>query len=277
MTAALIAGQNADGGWGASAGGRSWTEPTAWALVALQGRAPEAVGRGVSWLRKAQLADGSWPASPGAGGGTWVGAVAALLPAEVLGAEAHARALERVAAGASGVPGRVERVRQWMLGVKPAEGPPTQAWPWVPGTAPWLTPTVFSLLALGKDAGARGRYATLLENGRNYLFERQCADGGWNHGSSRVLGYDGASYPETTGLALLALRGVKGAAMQKGLAAAERHARKCQTVEGAYWLRLALWSHGREAVFEPPRKESDYREMALGVIVERCMAGEGLL
>ncbi|MBI2685861.1 MAG: terpene cyclase/mutase family protein [Acidobacteria bacterium] len=276
MAAALLDAQNADGGWGAQAGGRSWTETTAWALLSLHGRdaKPGVIEKGLAWLRGSQLPEGGWAAAPGIGEKCWVTAVAALLPPALLGVDVHGRAMAAVRAGAEKLPDRVERVRRWMLGQKPAEGPVTQGWPWVPGTAPWVVPSAVSILALRKYGGE----GELVDHARNYLLARQCKDGGWNHGSSRALGYDTASYPETTGLALLALRGVRGEAVERGLAAAERHARKCQTMEGAQWLRLALQVHAREGVFEPPAHTAgDLREMAIGMIVERCLAGEALL
>lgn len=275
---ALVAGQNEDGGWGAVPKGVSWTEPTAWSLLALHGAkgAPAAaVSRGIAWLRRSQLESGGWAAGPGVGGESWVSALVSLLGPEALGRSEHTRALEAVQRGAEQPPTRTELVRQWMLGRKPAAGPPARGWAWVPGTASWLMPTAISMLTLRKyGVGA----AETLTAARNYLVARQCADGGWNHGSSRALGYDGVSYPETTGLALVALRSEKGTEVERALQAAERQAQRCQTYEGACWLRLALYVHGREAVFAPPAgAKPDHREMALTVIVERSMAGEGLL
>src|SRR5690242_21936247 len=61
--------QNEDGGWGFRTGLASRVEPTCWALLALlQGEFQEEqdhrISRGLEFLRSAQLADGSWPASP---------------------------------------------------------------------------------------------------------------------------------------------------------------------------------------------------------------------
>ena len=280
MTPALFAAQNPDGGWGARPGSRSWTEPTAWVLLALHNTVsdPIPLRRAVAWLQQAQLADGGWSAGPGIGDRCWVSALVALLPAHLLGQAEHSRALAAVRAGAGPLPAWTDRLRQWMLGIKPQEGPPEQGWPWVPGTAPWLVPTAVSVLALRKYGGDSTENRILLEHAHNYLLARQCQDGGWNHGSSRALGYDGASYPETTGLALLALRGASGAAVERGLATAIRQLRHCQTFEGACWLRLALFAHGRPSSVEaPPRLSLDIREQAIALIVERCLAGEELL
>ena len=280
MIPALLAAQNPDGGWGAHPGSRSWTEPTAWALLALHtsDSDPVPLRRGVSWLRQAQLSDGGWASSPGIGDRCWVSAVVALLPEDLLGSDEHRRALVAVRAGAGALPDWTDRLRQWMLGAKPQQGPITQGWSWVPGTAPWLVPTALSVLALRKHAGASAENRILLEHAQNYLLERQCRDGGWNHGSTRALGYESSSYPETTGLALLALRGVRSAAVERGIDRAAQHARNCQTLEGAYWLRLAFYAHGRTAQVDAPKRSSaDNREQALAMIVERCLAGEELL
>jgi hypothetical protein len=71
-----------------------------------------------------------------------------------------------------------------------------------------------------------------------------CADGGWNHGSNQALGRDGDSYPETTGIALLALHGQTSASIERAKAAARKHLGACRNAEGVAWLRMALAAHG---------------------------------
>jgi hypothetical protein len=72
-----------------------------------------------------------------------------------------------------------------------------------------------------------------------------CREGGWNHGSVRALGYESSPYPETTGMALAALRGVRSPATERGLAVARRFLGECRSADALNWLRLGLLAHGQ--------------------------------
>ena len=79
----LTLAQNSDGGWGYQQGKQSATEPTAWALLALNSHADSkefssAIGRGKDWLRAAQLPDHSWPAFAKFSEGCWLTSLAGL-------------------------------------------------------------------------------------------------------------------------------------------------------------------------------------------------------
>src|ERR1700686_245171 len=121
-------------------------------------------------------------------------------------------------------------------------------WAWYPGTAAWVGPTALSILALqklGKSGGAAddARLKNRIDQGRSFLLARRCRDGGWNHGSTRALGYDSDSYPETTGLALLALHGVTGSEVAQGVVRGQQHLAACRSNEAESWLRLGLSAH----------------------------------
>src|SRR5262244_3145940 len=75
--------QNPDGGWGFHPGSQSRVEPTCWAVGSLSGLIhlgfaidKESIERGLRSLRKAQLHDGSWPATLGDQTGSWVTSLA---------------------------------------------------------------------------------------------------------------------------------------------------------------------------------------------------------
>src|SRR5258707_9576056 len=95
MSIEILAGkQNQDGGW-PYVRGRSWTEPTAYAVLAMLGAGnAEPAKKGLQWIRAAQLPDGGWPHQTGIDDSSWVTALVALLPAEFLGNTAHSRAIQ---------------------------------------------------------------------------------------------------------------------------------------------------------------------------------------
>ena len=128
--------------------------------------------------------------------------------------------------------------------------------PGIPGAAAWVTPTALALMALAKAARSFSdpRLKTRLESGTNFLWSRVCRDGGWNHGSSNALGYESGSYPETTGVALLALRGRPAPKLAAALAAGETHYRACRSAEGQAWLRLGLLAHSQPAAHLPSKE-----------------------
>src|SRR4029079_4951496 len=120
-----------------------------------------------------------------------------------------------------------------------------------PGAAAWVGPTALSVLALQKMAKRDGGLANRsdlkkrVDQGVSYLLARRCRDGGWNHGSTQALGYDSDSYPETTGVALLALHGSKAPEIGNAVEVAERHLRESHSLEATSWLTLGLLAHGR--------------------------------
>jgi len=245
--ALLIAKQNPDGGW-PYARGASWTEPTAYATLALLAEGEtRAAERGMRWMRLAQLPDGGWPPQRGMDRSSWVSALAALLPEEGLGASAHAGAIQWLLRTSGEETTFTYRLRQWLLGNSPAPDQQFAGWPWVPGSAAWVGPTALAILALEKEGASRpsSRIRERIESGRRFLLSRTCSDGGWNHGAARTLGFELPAYPETTGMALLAMRGVRSVKIDHALATAERFLAECRSTDAMNWLRLGLLVHGR--------------------------------
>jgi hypothetical protein len=241
--------QNADGGWGYR-GGPSWTEPTVFALLALSVQpdgSPTAMDRGLAWLARTQRPDGGWAPHPGVDQSTWVTALALLLLSERPATTGSDAAIRWLMAQTGRESGYIQRLRAFLLGGVSDNDTRHDGWPWFPGAAAWVIPTSLSVIALAK-LECRRRSAALharIGEGRQFLLARTCADGGWNHGASRALGESFPSYPETTGLALLALHGA--AVSRKSLECAERHLRDSRSAEALGWLRLGLSAHGRAA------------------------------
>lgn len=265
----VLEAQNPDGGWGYR-GGSSWTEPTAYALVALGGG--PACERARRWLAANQRADGGFAPRPSVDESTWVTALAVL--AGAVTGEAGRRAVQWLLAQSGEESTFLFRLRAWMNSARPQamnEGLP--GWSWYPGTAAWVVPTSLTMLALEKAAPRYPdpRIRVRVDQGRRFLLEHACQDGGWNHGSERSLGYQAMSYPETTGIALLALH---GAAPARSVAKAEDHFRNCRSLEGLSWLQLGLMAQGREA----PAAPADVRahtllDTALAILAARAREG----
>ena len=244
LDADLNSRQNADGGW-AYRSGESWTEPTCWAVLSLAGT-PQYLGalaRARGWLANTQRADGGWAPSSSVDQSTWVTSMAVLALA---GCESHGPArlagLRWIITQSGADTGLVERLRRRLSGASLASEAP-QAWPWFPETSSWAAPTAMSILALDGCTlpGAKER----IELGARFLLTRRCRDGGWNHGGTPVRSETAPSYPETTGLGLVALRNRKGSEIAQAVARAETLLLNPGSAEGLAWLRLGLRAHGR--------------------------------
>jgi hypothetical protein len=267
-----MAAQNSDGGWAYGRGGysrsrsgrplASWTEPTVFALLAQSAagvdRDRDTFASGVKFLRSMEGPDGGFRPQPDVRESTWVTALVLLLPEGALDTGRYERAIAWLKNQTGRETGWSYRLQQLLRG-NSAETP--RGWPWFPGAAAWVIPTSLGIMAFER-ALAQGHNDALSDRvaaGRDFLLSRQCADGGWNHGSNQALGRDGDSYPETTGIALLALGGAARstnltakdrARIESGKAAARKHLALCRAAEGIAWLRMGLAAHG-ESVRSP--------------------------
>src|SRR5437016_2570240 len=242
----LVNKQNRDGGWPYVRGG-SWTEPTVYAVLALLGAGEtERASRGLGWLLARQLPDGGWPPQAGVDESTWVTALVALIPPERLGAGVHQRAIEWVLRTTGEQSTATYRLRQWLLGISGSSEWESPGWPWTIGAAEWVGPTTIAILALEQEElrNPSTRIRERMAAGRRFLMGRMCGGGGWNHGSSRVLGFGAEPYPETTGMALAALRGVRSQEVDRSLVVAHRFLNECRSADALNWLRLGLLAEG---------------------------------
>jgi hypothetical protein len=281
MPERLVSKQNRDGGW-AYTGGSSWTEPTVYAVLALLAAGEkDAAERGLAWLRKRQLSDGGWAPQSGLDDSTWVTSLVALLPPETLGETAHQRAIQWILRTEGRETTAGYRLREWLLGNSRSPEQEFAGWPWITGTAAWVGPTSLAILALDKEqrrkpsSGIRER----IEEGRRFLLRRMCGEGGWNHGSVRALGYESHPYPETTGMALAALRGVAERQVPLSIEMAHRFLRECRSADACNWLRLGLLAHGALPAGYCPPAEIAYRtltETSLDLLAAEAQKGREL-
>ena len=273
IQAALLQSRNADGGW-PSDRGRSWTEPTALALLALQGTIVPSEVRSLaaSWLVRHQSTDGGWPPCAAVPTSTWVTSLALLaLDQERKNLESCLRGVRWLSNQVYPELGAFQSFLQDKLGISPSRAPGSA--PWFPGTAGWIIPTAFSILAL-----SRWSEQSAVRRAQDYLLSRRCADGGWNHGGSAQRSETATSYPETTGLALLALHNHQSRDLDLTLRLAEKLLLKPESTEGLCWLLMGLAAHGIRK--EEPRwhyRAQKTQDMALQLITSHALCGRNPL
>ena len=249
----LIQKRNEDGGWPYRQG-TSWTEPTAFALLALQsaGYQGPAVYQGWEWLRRSQKNDGGWAAAPSTGESSWVTSLALLaIHDRDLASEPGQKGLRWAVAQRSAELNPALRFCQWLAGKSERLNREGGA-PWVTGTSAWVIPTCATVLALRRALRLMPDpdYRRRLDAAREFLIARRLPDGGWNHGGFFAPNEQVTSYPETTGIALLALAKLPDDIMAPTFRKAELLALAARSAEAHSWLHLGLFAQGRRT--QPP-------------------------
>ena len=244
----LLQAQNSDGGWGYQRGS-SWTEPTALALLALTAREGSLRARAsaMAWLQRTQRPDGGWGPQPSVDQSTSVTSFATLaLAGAEWTVEQHRLGVTwlvgQLLPADSAVVRFISRLQDTALDPRPVGGVP-----WFPGTAAWISPTASSIFALS-DEVARGNQELrpYIFEAQQFIFSRRCLDGGWNHGGAKDRSQTATSYPEITGMALLALRGADSSKLLLSLQRATSFLDSPTSSEALSWLQLGLLAHGHD-------------------------------
>lgn len=281
LTERLLAAQNPDGGWPFHKG-TSWAEPTSFAALALRSGSASldhaALNRACSWLLAQQKPSGGWAPNRNVQECTSVTSIAtlAILPFATPNTPA------RVDAALTWIVNQVYRndlsfglLLAKILDLPPAHAPGSV--PWYPGTAGWVTPTALSTLVLLRCARELDRpdLQAIAVQSCSYLLSRRCADNGWNHGGSTDRSKNATSYPETTGLALLALRAASMALPAASVALAESFSKAPESIEGLCWLQMALHSPTRP-VPDPPVLPSPRTTADIALRILSLSAAQGI-
>jgi len=200
------------GGWAALASSsQPAIEPTCYSALAL-GSAPVGdIARAQDFLVRTQNPDGSWPAVLGDDqGGAYVTSLATIALRDVV----------------SAIPARLRAIH-WLLNCAGKESnwfwkwkfrtadrhvrfdPDKYGWPWFQGTASWVVPTAFAILALTQIPCSCDGFESVpsrVDRGIQMLFDRACPGGGWNAGNGVVYESHMSPHIDDTAIALLALR-----------------------------------------------------------------------
>ena len=197
------------GGWSYFGSPQPSVETTTLAVMALSMESSDAARSGLDQLARMQRRDGAWPAFGGDSDGSWTTALV-LCVLNGTGEFESAR----------------EKALKWLLSERGREGhwlwrwkfktvdrnvrfdPEKYGWPWASGSASWVIPTAFSVIALKQYTVCNRLEASekRINLGVEMLLDRVCVAGGWNSGNSVVYGVPLRPHVEATAIALLALQ-----------------------------------------------------------------------
>src|ERR1700681_4389293 len=233
------------GGWSFFGPRQVSLEATSLASLCLLAERPSEALRLGALLSGVQLVDGSWPSFVGDRESSWTTALA-ICALNSVGDPSKAR----------------ERGESWLLRTKGQEGhwlwrwkfktadrnvrfdPDKYGWPWVAGSASWVIPTAFSIIAIkqftvcNRSAASERRIHT----GVDMLLDRACVDGGWNSGNSVVYGVALRQHVEATAIALFALQDEQRTeVIQKSLSWLRQKAASIDSVSSLAWCILSLF------------------------------------
>ncbi|HUA19961.1 MAG TPA: hypothetical protein VMB25_14520 [Bryobacteraceae bacterium] len=124
--------------------------------------------------------------------------------------------------------------------------PDKYGWPWESGSASWVIPTAFSVIALKQFTVCNRSEASekRIHLGVEMLLDRACVDAGWNSGNSVVYGVPLRPHVEATAIALLALQDEgRSELIRRSLAWLEKEAACVDSVSSLAWCILSLFVH----------------------------------
>jgi len=233
------------GGWSYFSSKQASVEATCLAGLALGSDSRGDPVSTLRFLKKSQLSDGAWPAFQGDSEGAWTTALA-LCALTVLNeiSDASNRAL-RWLLEARGIEGHWF----WRWKFKTSDrnvqfDPDKYGWPWISGSASWVIPTAFSVIAIKQFTVCNRSEASenRIHLGVEMLLDRGCVDGGWNSGNSVVYGVPLRAHLEATAIALLALQDERRSELiQRSLAWLKKEVARVDSVSSLAWCILSLF------------------------------------
>jgi hypothetical protein len=233
------------GGWSYLNSSQTSVEATSLAAMALSSESSDASRSGIEQLLHLQRRDGGWPAFLGDSEGSWTTALALCALNEMTDfAGAREQGFHWLIAERG-----LEAHWFWRWKFKTADrnvrfDPDKYGWPWISGSASWVIPTAFSIIAIKQYTvcNRRAESEKRIHFGIEMLLDRACVDGGWNSGNSVVYGVALRPHVEATAIALLALQDEQRTeVIQKSLSWLRQNAGGIDSVSSLAWCILSLF------------------------------------
>jgi hypothetical protein len=197
----LLTRQLRSGGWSYFGSQQSSVEATSLAVMALSTESPNAARSGFDQMLDLQRRDGAWPAFVGDSEASWTTALALCA---LNGTGEFTSAREKAFHWLVEERGR-EAHWLWRWKFKTTDrnvrfNPDKYGWPWISGSASWVIPTAFSIIAIKQFTVCNRSDASeeRIRLGVEMLLDRACVDGGWNSGNSVVYGVPLRPHVEAT-------------------------------------------------------------------------------
>jgi hypothetical protein len=228
-----------EGGFSVKGDGIFRPDATAWSILALRSGlcCDEYISKACQRLAQSQLPDGRVPLSTVNPAAYWPTALTVLAWQKSAG---HVNSLRRAVAFLINNTGVHFTKTKDSLAEHDTE---IKGWPWVENTHSWVEPTSMAMLAL--RSSGHGEHPRVLEAVR-MLLDRQLPAGGWNMGSTLVLGKELLPFPESTGHALAALNSFTNTeAVQKSLDYLNKIIQNLRTPLALAWGLFGLTSWKR--------------------------------
>jgi hypothetical protein len=241
----LLTRQLRSGAWSYFVSQQSSVEATSLAVMALSTESPNAARSGFDQMLDLQRRDGAWPAFVGDSEASWTTALALCA---LNGAGEFTSAREKAFHWLVEERGR-EAHWLWRWKFKTTDrnvrfNPDKYGWPWISGSASWVIPTAFSIIAIKQFTACNRSEESekRIHLGVEMLLDRACVDGGWNSGNSVVYGVALRPHVEATAIALLALQDEQRIeAIQKSLSWLRQNAARVDSVSSLAWCILSLF------------------------------------